>query len=206
MSCGFCHFKANGSQAGDFSEIVGTLRGVRRYSLAKTFGAGIGRSLGSRSSQVNCSSGTNSHLSLNTPTPPYIYLTSPIGFLEHRYEYEVHHLDHFCGFRCPLHCARISCHFRQLAKLRCKFSNTHCASSSLTDAVETMRQHSPHPMQSRCPVYLRGPGIHHEHFLLHRDSMLTIRPATWVLPILQILVADTLNMTSRDSQGCSTTV
>ena len=116
------------------------------------------------------------------------YLTSPISFLEHRYEHEVHHSDHSCGLRCPLHCSRSFCHSRQLAELRCKFSDTHYVVLLLTNAVETMRQHSPRPMQSRCPVYLLGPGLHHEHFLLHRDIMLAIRPTTWVFLTLQILL------------------
>ena len=165
-----------------------TPRGVRRYSLAKTLGAGIGRSSGSRSSQVNCSSAPkvntsaqgqifvllSTHQRLLIPTN---YSTGPIGFLEHRYEHEVHHLDHSCGLRCPLHCSRtVSCHFRQLAKLRCKFFDNPYAFSLLTNAIETMRQHSPRPMQSRCLVHLWGPGLHHEHFLLHRDSMLAVRP------------------------------
>ena len=161
---------------------------MRRYSLAKTFGAGIGRSSGSRSSQVNCSSAPEVNTSAQgqilillstTPTPliPTIYLTTSIGFLEHRYKYEVHHLDHSCSLRCPLHCSRtVSCHIRQLAKLRCKFFETHYAFPLLTSTIETMRQHSPRPMQSRCLVHLWGPGLHHEHFLLHRDSMLAVRP------------------------------
>ena len=138
-------------------------------------------------SKYECS-GTNSPLSLNTTIPPYIFPTRPITLVEHRYKYEVHHFDHSCGLRCPLRCSRSSCDSRQLAKLRCMFSRTHCASSLLTNAIETMRQHSPHSMQPRCPVYLLGPGLHHEHFLLHLDSMLTLRPTKWVLLIVRILV------------------
>ena len=129
----------------------------------------------------------NSHFSLYTPTPPYIQLTSLVAFFEHRYKYEVHHFNHFRGLCCPLHCS-ISCDSGQLASLRCKFPCSRYTSSLLTGAIETMRQHSPRPVQPRCPVYLRGPGLHHEHFLLHRDSMLTLRPTTWVFLISRIIV------------------